>query len=712
MELASIVRIVHHSVMKWHSIQDKTQAQDLDGLANSLEQIIFHINLCQSWTYLNIAWQNLSGFSVEESLDTCYLNYVHPRDREKCRTYFDGYLNGLSKQGSMAFRCLMKNGNFRWVETYANPLSDTTGTVTGVAGTLTDITRRVHKEGLLLANHRTLSRLIDNLPGMVYRGQNNRDLTMDYVSAGSLELTGYHPADLIDSKTLSYASLIHEEDQEMVWSEIQQALGEQGLFELEYRIRCADKTEKWVWDYGKGIFSTSGELLALEGFIIDITKDKKAGERLWRDSLYSPLTGLITPKLFEQHLERALIQARASGHYNFAVLLVHIDNLAKIEKKFGLEFKDHIIMMISQRLQEIVAPCDVLSNWREDQFAILLAHGEEIQKLTGMARRIQEQLLAPIRHHDTETYVTASVGITLSDSNYSSNKDIIRDAETALQRARTLGGARYEIFDLRVHAKAAAISQLEDDLQQALAQGQCSVYWQPIIAIVNARIVGLEARLVWFHPRLGSLFANQFVPIAEKTQLIKPLWEWMIIRICEQMVSWKQHPWSKTAAIKIQISSNSLLDADFILHLSEKLLKAKPAAFDLALGITEAALLETPQGVNVLLQRLKGKRIQLVLDSFGGGASSLSMLKDMPIDHIRLDHNLIENSAREEKYIAAIIDLGHALDISVIANGVTTEEQLALLKKLGCDYALGDIVSPPVDAASITQMFAGDYTRI
>ncbi len=698
------------SVMKWHSIQDKTQAQNFDGLADSLEQVIFHIDLRQSWAYLSVAWQTLSGFSVEESLDTCYLNYVHPRDREKCHTYVDGYLNGLNHQGPMTFRCLMKNGDFRWVETYANPLLDTTGIASGVVGTLTNITTRVHKEGLLLANYRTLNRLIDNLPGMVYSGRNNRDWTMDYVSAGSLELTGYRPEDLIDSKTLSYASLIHEEDQEMVWSEIQQALSEHGLFELEYRIHCADKIEKWVWEYGKGIFSTSGELLTLEGIILDITKDKKAGERLWRDSHYSPLTGLITPKLFEQYLERALIQARAFDDYKFAVLLVHVDNLAKIEKKFGLEFKDHIIMIVSQRLQEIVTPSDVLSNWQEDQFAILLTHGEEIQELTSMARRIQEQLLAPIDHHDTETYVTASVGITLGNNKHLNYKGIIRDAETALHRARTLGGARYEIFDLRVHARAAVISQLEDDLQQALTQDQLIVYWQPVIAIANARIVGLEARLVWPHPRLGSLFANDFVPIAENTQLINPLWEWMMIRICAQMSSWQQHPWSKTVAIKIHISGNSLLDADFILHLSEKLLKAKPDAFDLALGITEDALLETPQGVNILMQRLKGKRIQLVLDSFGGGASLLSILKDMPIDHIRLDHKLIENSILEEKYIAAIIGLAHALDISVIANGVTTKEQLTLLRKLGCDYALGDVLSPPVDGASITQMLEDKRT--
>ena len=382
---------------------------------DSLRQVVFHIDLSQSWTFLNAAWQNLSGFSVAESLGTGYLNYVHPRDREKCRTYFDGCLNGSNNPDPMSFRCLMKNGDIRWVETHANALLDTTGTVSGVVGTLTDITDRVHKESLLLTNYRTLNRLIDNLPGMVYSGRNNQDWTMDYVSAGSFELTGYYPEDLVDSKTLPYVSLIHEEDKEMVWSEIQQALSEQGLFELEYRICCADGTEKWVWEYGKGIFSTSGELLTLEGIILDITKDKKAGERLWRNSLYSPLNGLITPKLFEQYLERALLQARASDDYHFAVLLVYIDNLAKIEKKFGLEFKDHIIMIVSQRLQEIVAPHDVLSNWQEDQFAILLAHDEEIQGLTGMARRIQEQLLAPIHYQEIETYVTASVGITLSN---------------------------------------------------------------------------------------------------------------------------------------------------------------------------------------------------------------------------------------------------------------------------------------------------------
>ncbi len=153
--------------MKRHPIQDKPLMQTTNRLMDSLGQVIFHIDLGQSWGYLNSAWQTLSGFSIEESLDTCYLNYVHPRDREKCHTYFDSCLNGLNHQDPMTFRCLIKNGDFRWVESYAHPLFDTTETVAGIAGTLTDITNRVHKESLLLTNYHTLSRLINNIPGMV-----------------------------------------------------------------------------------------------------------------------------------------------------------------------------------------------------------------------------------------------------------------------------------------------------------------------------------------------------------------------------------------------------------------------------------------------------------------------------------------------------------------------------------------------------------------
>lgn len=671
------------------------------SLIEHLHQVVFETDAAGLWTFLNPSWSNLSGYSVEESLGTSYLKYVHPQDRNNCRQFFERLLKQRDNPHSTVARFLTRDGTIRWTEMHGNPVSRPPG---AVAGILNDITERVHEEGLLLANHRNLTGLINDLPGMVYRCRNNRDWTMEYVSRGSIELTGYEPQDIVNSKALAYGSLIHSEDREHVWQEVQSALREEREFELEYRVRTAGSAEKWVWERGRGVFSASGELLGVEGFITDVTDKKRDQERLRDNALYDSATGLRTPPLFMDHLQHATQRANADGDTRFALLTIHIDGLTDALATFEPDEASQAMLEISERLKQSLRPADLLTRLRKDRYLMLLTQVRDIQHVAAQTGRLQAQLLPSIAVGDSQLYVTASIGIAMSESRYLHHRDILRDAETALDRAMALGGARQEVFDPRLHARAAAMSHMESELRQALEQDGLRVYWQPAVSLRDGHLAGIEARLAWPHPRRGLLFADQFVPMVENTQIIGPLWEWLLQEVCRRMRAWQDgdrlRP-TPPSGINIQISGRSLLDADLILRLGEDLLESKPASFGLALGVSEHALLHAPRAVADISKRLKAKNIRLILDDFGSAYSSLALLKDMPIDLLRLDYSLFAQNDRDARFAAAIVSFAHAVGVRVIADGVSTKETLAAVRGIGCDYAQGDAVSPPLDADTL-----------
>jgi EAL domain-containing protein (putative c-di-GMP-specific phosphodiesterase class I) len=239
-----------------------------------------------------------------------------------------------------------------------------------------------------------------------------------------------------------------------------------------------------------------------------------------------------------------------------------------------------------------------------------------------------------------------------------------------------------------------------------MSKREMAVYWQPVIALAAGNLVGLEARLAWKHPRRGMLFAEQFVPNAEDTHLILPLWEYMLAEACEQMSTWRSLPGFADVGINIEIFGRTMLDADLILRLGERLLESKPRSFSLALGIPEDVLIKKTKAIEQMLAWLQARKIRLILDSFGAGPCSMSTLRHTPIDMIRIHPSLIEEHRDGGLFIQAIVTLAHGLGISVIADRIQTERQLSIVRRLGIDYAQGEFISPPVDAIEATSLLS------
>lgn len=701
--MGALISLMAKLLKRFPSTAEHASQADGRDLIDRLRQVMFQIDPQGRWTFLNPSWEDLTGFSVRESIGTPLLDHVHPEDRDRCLEYLAAIDRAVpGADAAISLRWLRKDGDSRWVELRSSPISarHKPSAVDGMIGTLNDVTLRVQTEQLQRASHRTLESLIGNLPGMVYRCRNNADWTMDYVSSGSEELTGYRPEDLINNASLAYAQLIHRDDRQRVWNEVQTALHEHRLFDLEYRIVTRQSVEKWVCERGRGLFSTAGELLALEGYIADTTKSKLAERRLSYQLLYDPGTGLPNPALFMDRLQSAVRKSAACSDYCFVLVLLQLDRFAELQSKYGNATADRVAAEIGRHLLQVLDPLATLARMREDRFGMLLEQIYDLKAVNQAVQQMQERVLLPFMIDDLEIYATASIGVALGSTGYTDGEKMLADAATALSRARALGGARFEVFDLRLQAKAAAQSRLERELQDAMSKHEMSVYWQPVVALANGTLVGLEARLAWRHPRRGMLFAEKFVPRATDTQLILPLWEYMLSDACEQMRAWQSLAGFEDVEINIEIFGKTLFDADSILRLGEHLLASKPQSCSLALGVPEGVMNVATDAIKEMLRWLQARQIRLILDSFGAGLSSLSTLARTPIDMIRLHPSLIDE-CEDGRFIRAIMAFAHNLGIGVIAARIQTDAQLSIARMQGIDYGQGDWISPPIDGMQI-----------
>lgn len=677
---------------------DKGRELAAPVVIEKLPQVIFQTDNDGVIHFINSHWATLSGYAPEQCIDHSFAEYIHPQDRPLFASTLRAFA-GTTDTAQISIRVLTQDGGTRQVELLAN--REAIDTHSGVVGTLVDITASEHAYKLLQAEYRTLDSLLTTLPAMVYRCRNNEHRTMEYVSAGSLALTGYRPEDLIDNTATSYRDLVHDSDRHRVLSEVQSAVSAGEVFDLNYVMTTRGGEEKWIWERGQGYFSSNGDLLGIEGYMSDMTRHRPAETGA---ALYDPDTGLPGAALFADRLQQFVEAAALHRTAAFSLLLVRVDGFTRIADQYGAQAAAGLVTEISLRIKDVLKPTDCMARLARNQLGIVQGYVHDVKEVTHIARRIQERVLLPVVIEEQEVFATASIGIALSTSSYQQGEDMRTDAATAVSRARTLGGARHEVFDLQMHVRAVAQSQMEDELERAISANELAVYWQPVLAISSGRIAGLEARIAWPHPRRGTLFAEDFVAYAENTQLILPLWDWMLSAACEQMQQWRCLPETEGLALGIQIYGKTLLDADSVLRLGEQLIAAKPEGFDLALGVTESVLSETPNAVSRMLERLQAKQIRLVLDEFGAGDSSLSMLRRMPIDLLKLDGALLSEDAHARAYMAGIAALAHRLGIQVIANGVETEAQLTVLREAGIDFAQGTLVSPPVDADSVVSM--------
>ncbi|MEN3328911.1 MAG: hypothetical protein V7638_3718 [Acidobacteriota bacterium] len=429
---------------------------------------------------------------------------------------------------------------------------------------------------------------------------------------------------------------------------------------------------------------------------------EESREHFRHAAFHDALTGLPNRSLFTDHLRVALKRAHQNEKYLFGVLFLDLDRFKNINDSLGHPCGDELLKLVARRLESCIRQTDMVARFGGDEFAILLDAINDTSDAVRVAEKVQQAISAPFKLASHEAITTASIGIALSTSGYAEAEDIIRDADTAMYRAKDRGKARCEIFDTAMHTRAVTLLRLESDLRRALEKDELCVYYQPIISLASGELHGFEALVRWQHPERGIVAPDDFVPLAEETGLILPIGLRVLWDACNQLRQWQQYSLANRDLImSVNLSGKQLMQPDLIERIEEVLRESQINPWHLKLEITETVVMENPELAAVTLAKLRGLGVRLSIDDFGTGYSSLSYLNRFPVDTLKIDRSFVTsmNAADENlQIVKTIITLAGNLGMQVVAEGVETEEQLEELRSLKCQYGQGFLFAKPLDS--------------
>lgn len=534
-----------------------------------------------------------------------------------------------------------------------------------------------------------------------------------HFSARWKAMLGYHE-DEIGDKPEEWLDRIHDADRERVKEEI--AAHQKGLtphFESEYRVLHKDAGFRWMLSRGVAVYDSSGNALRMAGSQTDITEGKVS----------DPLTGLPNRLLFIDRVGRLIKHTKRRKNHLFAVLFMDLDGFKMINDSMGHLIGDQLLLGVANRLEKCLRSSDTVARLGEtftvarlggDEFTVLLDDIKDPNDAKRAADRMMKSLAAPFILGGKEVFTSVSIGIALSNPLYEQPEEILRDADTAMYRAKSLGKARYEVFDADMRASVMARLQLETDLRHALERGEFQNFYQPIVALSSGEIAGFEALLRWQHPTRGLLGPDQFIPVAEETGLIRELGWWNLREACRQISEWRAvltaHP---HLTISVNLSAKQFLQPNLVEDIRKLLSELALPPQALKLEITESTVMADPAAAVEMLQQIKSLGIQLAIDDFGTGYSSLSYLHRFPLDTLKIDRSFISNMGNDGEGMEiarTILPMANNLRLDVVAEGVETVQQVTLLKKLHCKYGQGFYFSRPLSAEGIAALLAGDLT--
>ena len=479
-------------------------------------------------------------------------------------------------------------------------------------------------------------------------------------------------------------------------------------FAMELRCRHADGAAVWVAAHCSFFSEPGASTPCLILQLQDISARRKAEADLHQIAFHDALTALPNRRRFHEVLTQAVALARVDASEAFAVMFLDFDRFKLINDSLGHNAGDEFLVQVSRRIRECLRPQDMVARLGGDEFAVLVHKLEHESLAVGLADRLMEALRKPFHVAGTELMTSASVGITFSALGYTRAEDVLRDADTAMYKAKGAGKARYALFDASLHTEVADRLRLEGDLRRAIDEGQLSVVYQPVFALAGAagaRLAGFEALVRWQHPADGSISPAHFLPIAEEAGLMLRLTDFVLNCACRQLREWQSTDarWAKLT-INVNVSGHDIAHPAFLARVTRAIVEAGLQPQQLCLELTENILMSRLEGAVPVLHELQRVGVKLAIDDFGTGYSSLSHLSSLPIDCLKIDRSFVERlqaGSKEAAVVRSIIVLGSSLGKTVVAEGIETKAQLDQLREMACPLGQGFYMAHPLAARDV-----------
>jgi len=440
-------------------------------------------------------------------------------------------------------------------------------------------------------------------------------------------------------------------------------------------------------------------------FVIDLSQNKQAQDKFTHLAYHDALTDLPNQALFKDRLKQAIALSHRSNLMQ-AVLLVNLDRFKTVNDSLGYHAGDLLLQSVAQRLTSCVRECDTVSRFGSDEFAILLTQIPRAQDAANTAHAIKEALVQPFIYEEQEICVSNSIGISLHPHDGRDTATLLKSAGAALDRAKDQGGNNYQFYTAGGTTRALRQLVLESNLRPGLERKEFFIQYQPQVTVNDFHLVGMEALVRWQHPSLGLLYPKEFIYLAEESGLIISLGDWVFRGACLQNRNWQQLG-LKPMRLAVNFSARQFQQPTFISTVEEILKETNLDPTWLELEITESSIMKDPELAIEKLLELKMMGIKVAIDDFGTGYSSLNYLKRFPIDTLKIDRSFVSDLCKDPHdtaIVRAIITLGHALDLTVIAEGVETREQLESLTELECDVVQGFLFSKALSANDFEEL--------